>query len=68
MFSDRLKYYGISNNIKSGEILLDNKVRTKIRDENKFSIIANNTLYYFKSNKGSSKEWCDRINEVIDLL
>jgi len=68
LYRDRLKFFGISNNIKSGEILLDKKVEAKVRDENKFTIIANNTIYYFRSDKGCSKDWCDKINGVIEII
>lgn len=68
LYKDRLKFNGISNNIQSGEILLDKKVKIKVRDENKFTISANNTIYYFKTDNGTSKDWCDRINSVIQII
>lgn len=68
LFSRKIEYSDPIKNIKKGEITLDKNCIALVKDDYKFELFTPKRTYLFKLNNVGAKDWCKKINHVIEEL
>jgi len=68
LYPNKIEYYDPHKNLKKGEILLNKNCIALMKDDHKFELFTPKRTYLFKLYNNGSKEWSEKINNVIEIL